>query len=332
MNIRDFRSIIVIVLFATVNLVVIAVSYIKSAEEATLPKLGTAAPDFTEIQGLDYFFSKKGVPQISLAADSMKSEQDEKVEFVAPKGIYNYQKKNKTMRYQALKGFYRKDKQMVWLQDEGKVTSDDSEYFADDIKYYLDKDLIVGKGHVKFSGQDLKTGDEVNINSQKMRAYPEKQHSYFEEQVNGFIQRKKKYEGKTTFSSQKLEFSGLESLAHLEGDVRMTRDNYLITSGKADIFLENYNKSLKYFVLNDDVKVTETMTTPKGVTYRKAFSERLEGFGREEKMILSGAPRVEQGKDVIKGYRITIRENVDLIEIDDSMSDMEIKKKEKKEK
>jgi lipopolysaccharide export system protein LptA len=61
-------------------------------------------------------------------------------------------------------------------------------------------------------------------------------------------------------------------------------------------------------------------------TVRRAYSERLEGFGQEQKMILSGAPRVEQGEDVIKGYRITIRQNIDLIEVDDSMSDMQIKK------
>jgi lipopolysaccharide export system protein LptA len=111
----------------------------------------------------------------------------------------------------------------------------------------------------------------------------------------------------------------------------MKRDNYVITSGKADMFLENFNKTLKYFVLNDDVKMTETLNTPQGVTQRKAFAERLEGFGREEKMVLSGAPRVEMGKDVIKGYKITIRENVDLIEVDDSMSDVQMKRKKTKE-
>jgi lipopolysaccharide export system protein LptA len=74
--------------------------------------------------------------------------------------------------------------------------------------------------------------------------------------------------------------------------------------------------------------MTETLNNPQtGVIERKAFAERLEGFGREEKMILSGAPRVEQGNDVIKGYRITVRENTDLIEVDDAMSDVQMKKK-----
>ena len=78
--------------------------------------------------------------------------------------------------------------------------------------------------------------------------------------------------------------------------------------------------------MNDDVKMSEKMETREGIQTRQAFAERLEGFGREQKMVLSGAPRVEMGKDVIKGYRITIRENVDLIEVDDAMSDVQVKR------
>ena len=77
--------------------------------------------------------------------------------------------------------------------------------------------------------------------------------------------------------------------------------------------------------------VSEKLQTTEGVKERRAFAERLEGFGRDQKMVLSGAPRVEMGTDVIKGYRITIRENVDLIEVDDAMSDVQVKQKKLKE-
>jgi lipopolysaccharide export system protein LptA len=146
------------------------------------------------------------------------------------------------------------------------------------------------------------------------------------------LQRKKKYEGAMTFSSHELQVEGHQSLVQLQGEVNLKRQSYLITAGKGDIYLENFNKSLKYFVFNDDVKVTETIQTPQGTSYRKAFSERLEGFGREEKMVLSGAPRVEHGKDMVKGYRITIREKMDLIEVDDAMSDVETKREDEKKK
>jgi lipopolysaccharide transport protein LptA len=261
----------------------------------------------------------------------MRSQGEELAEFDMPRGIYNYLAKNKTIRYQAQEGVYKKAKDLLTLDGEVKIRSEEADYEATKVKYYFKKDLILGSGGVTFKGVDLKSKDTLEIKADSMRAHPQSQDSIFKGNVNGHFSRKKKYEGKMSFSSQELKMEGLKSLAHLEGDVKMKRSAYLITAGKADIHLENYNKSLKYFVLNDDVKMTETLKTPEGTTQRKAYAERLEGFGREEKMVLSGAPRVEQGQDVLKGYRIILREKIDLVEVDDAMTDVQVKREKKKE-
>lgn len=290
-------------------------------------KAGSMAPEYTIIEDLDYFHLKDNVPQLSLAADKMRSQSEEYAEFDMPRGIYNFQQKNKTIKYEAHEALYKKASDLLTLEKKVKLTSAEAVYQAEKVKYFLKKDLVLGSGNVQFDGVDPKSKDIMHVQSDNMRANPDAQFTKFTSNVKGFMQRKKKYEGKTTFVSNDLQLEGDKSLAHLEGDVELKRQNYLITAGKADFFLENYNKSLKYFVLNDDVKVTETLQTPEGITERKAFSERLEGFGQEQKMVLSGAPRVEYGKDVVKGYRITIRENVDLIEVDDAMSDLQMKRK-----
>ncbi len=290
------------------------------------------APEFTQVEDLDYYHLKEGVPQMSLAATIMRSQGETSAEFDEPNGIYHYLEKNKSMKYKAENGIYRKAKELLTLSGKVKIESEEADYLADKIKYYFKKDLVLGSGGVTFEGMDLKSKDQLEIHSDTMRANPNSQFSHFRGNVKGSMQRKKKYEGKMTFSSQQLKLEGLKSLAHLEGDVKLTRQNYLITAGNGDIHLENYNKSLKYFVFNDDVKVTEKLQTPEGVSYRKAFAERLEGFGQEQKMVLSGAPKVEHGADVVKGYRITIRENMDLIEVDDAMSDVQVKRKDDEKK
>lgn len=331
MKFRDPKSIIIILVYLSVNIFIVMASFRQEDEVSNAGNANKSmAPEYTIIENLDYFHLKGGVPQLSLAADKMVSLGEEQAEFDFPKGVYNYQAKNKTLKYIADFGIYKKDKEVLTLEGKVGVTSDEAQYFANKIKYYLKKDLILGSGDVKFMGDDLKTRDHLVITSSNMRANPEAQFSKFTGNVKGTLQRKKKYEGQLNFASQEMQLEGDKSLAHLEGDVMMKREGYLITAGKADMYLENFNKSLKYFVLNDDVKVTETVNSPQGVTQRKAFSERLEGFGREEKMILSGAPRVEMGKDVIKGYRITIRQDIDLVEVDDAMSDVQMKKQEKK--
>jgi LPS export ABC transporter protein LptC len=333
MRIRNARSIIIISFYSVLNVFIISAALKQNAEEDYSQKApADLAPEFTQIEDLNYFHLKSGVPQMSLAAIKMKSLGQEQAEFTEPKGVYNYQKNKQSMRYQAQEGIYKKSKEVLVLEGEVKVISDEAEYLANRVKYFFKKDLIVGLGAVTFKGIDLKSKDQVEIHSETMRANPKNQISRFKGRVQGSMQRQKKYEGKMTFSSDELVLDGIKSLAHLDGNVKMNRQSYLITAGKADIYLENYNKSLKYFVFNDDVKVAETLRTAEGVTYRKAFSERLEGFGKEQKMVLSGAPKVEHGEDVVKGYRITIRENMDLIEVDDAMSDVQVKRKDDKKK
>ncbi len=329
MKFRDPKSLMIISFFVMLNAFIILKSFTqkKNDVEENLKAKGLTT-EYTVIEDLDYFHIRDGVPQMSLAAETMRSLGEDVAEFELPKGVYNFQDKDKTLRYEARTGIYKKVADLLVLNGDVKLTSDEAKYSAEKLRYYMKKDLVMGSGGVRFEGDDPKTKDHLIITAESMQANPQNQYTKFTENVDGSLERKKKYEGKLTFSSRVMELNGRTSLAQLQGDVKMNRSSYLITAGKADIHLENFNKSLKYFVLNDDVKMTETMQTPQGVMYRKAFSERLEGFGRENRMVLSGAPRVEMGKDVIKGYRITVRENIDLIEVDDAMSDVQVKKKE----
>jgi len=327
MNIRDFKSIIIIFIYFVFNLAIIFIGLTtEPAKNESNQLVRSLAPEFTEISQLEYFHLKDSTPQMSLSAEHMKSQNEEFAEFTVPKGFYNYQEKNKLIQYEALEGIYQKNREILVLSKNVKIHSEKSDYQADHLKYYFKKDVIVGKGNVKFEGEDPKSKDFVSIKSDFMRAKPEAQVSRFKGNVQGSMQRKRKYEGKMTFASSVFEFDGNKSLANLTGGVHLKRDNYDITAGKGDIYLENYNKKLKYFVLNDDVKVLEKLQTKQGLQERKAYAERLEGFGSDQKMILTGAPRVEMGKDIIKGYRITIRENIDLVEVDDAMSDVQVKR------
>ena len=58
---------------------------------------------------------------------------------------------------------------------------------------------------------------------------------------------------------------------------------------KGEIFLENHNKKLKYFVLYDDIKLTEKIRSSGGVMIdREAYAQKLEGIASEDKIILTG--------------------------------------------
>ena len=94
---------------------------------------------------------------------------------------------------------------------------------------------------------------------------------------------------------------------------------------RGNIFLENYNKDLSYFVLNDDVKVIENFKMKGKKVTRKAFSEKLEGFPKKSLIILTGYPKVLQGQDAIVGNKIILRWNNEVLEIIDANSNLKLK-------
>jgi len=327
MSLYHWRSIIIVLIYFAFNLGIIVLSFSGPKLESSITlDHGSKLSDNSEISNLEYFNLKDKNKKISLVADFMSTKDDEFMFFKNPKGIFFTSNNLVPINYQAEIGHYFKKKNQLKLLKNVEVKNEESSYFAQEMQYLINKDLLIGKGEIRFVGVDLKSGDTLTINSNDMKAKPLKKSADFKGSVNGQIQRKRKFEGKTEFQAQELSINGFESLVHLQGEVSIRRENYVINSGEADIYLENFNKKLKYFVLNDDVKVSEKIETPKGVIFRKSFSERLEGFTKEEKMILSGAPRVETGNDVIKGYKITIREKSELVEVEDAISDVEVKR------
>ena len=149
--------------------------------------------------------------------------------------------------------------------------------------------------------------------------------------VTGQIVRRRRYEGRLNFNSNKLSLNRNESKLTLDKDVKIHRNNYHLAAGRGEILLENFNKKLKYYTLYDDVKLIELVKLSTGEKQtRRAYAEKLEAFQAKGEVILTGAPRVEQGNDVIKGYQIVLRENVELVEIDDSQTSFSLKKKRNK--
>jgi lipopolysaccharide export system protein LptA len=184
---------------------------------------------------------------------------------------------------------------------------------------------------VKTKIYSLKTGDKVFIDSQKFVFLGNKYETFiYSGKVRGRIKRKRMYEEGLSFNSKKLYFYKGKLKAHLEGKVLLKYKNFEARAQSGDIFLENYNKSLKYFVLNDDVKVKERLILKGRKVVRKAFSERLEGFPGKSQVILTGYPKVFQEEDTIVGNKIILRWNNEVLEIIDANSNMKLKSNKRK--
>lgn len=129
-----------------------------------------------------------------------------------------------------------------------------------------------------------------------------------------------------SFTTDLMTLSAPKSEVEMKGNVTFKKGNLDASSNQGTLFLENYNKKLKYYSLSDDVKLQETLSLNGKPVMRKAFAEKLEGIISEKKVILTGLPKVFQEKDVIKGNRITIRENIETVEIDDANTNITLER------
>lgn len=72
------------------------------------------------------------------------------------------------------------------------------------------------------------------------------------------------------------------------------------------------------------MKVVEKVLLGRDLIERRAFAERLEGFMSENLVVLTGYPKVFQQQDVIKGNRIILRENNEVVEVEDANTNFRI--------
>jgi len=184
--------------------------------------------------------------------------------------------------------------------------------------YLLKKEFLVCNENVVSTAIDEKTKDTVIINSEKSNGDFKTKYSLYEGNIRGEIIRKLPLEPKTNFFSDSMEFEGLNSKIFLHDNVRVIHKDFDVKSREAMIELENYNKDVKYFTFENDVFLEQKIKEPPYL--RKAYAEKMVGIRSEGKAILTGAPRVVQGRDIVQGNMITLRQGASLIEVNDAVS------------
>lgn len=286
---------------------------------------GRKSIEISTFKGVHYFRSVDLKPNFELRSTKLKITNNDLLDFEKPTGILVGTSKN--INYSANLGhMYQKSKQLK-LSGEVHLSDEKSDYVSDYLRYDGEKKIVYADGNVSSQMVDEKTLDIIKVKSDKLVSHLKTENVHLSGKVNGRIIRKRRYESGLKFKSEIANLNSLESRLDLLKSVKIRRDNYYLRAERAEIFLENYNKKLKYYVLYDDVKLEEKLRLKSGKRQtRKAYSEKLEGHLRSGKVVLTGAPRVEQGSDTIKGYQITLRENVELVEVDDAQSSFSLKK------
>ncbi len=329
----EVRKSVSIVIFACICLIVIGIGFSGNLETSFSVGRGKEANSArkrensqSKFNNIEYFKLENGMPSILLNGEIMLMEGDggskTSVTGISGRAYTNDQQE---IYYTAKEGRWDSDRQMVWLNQEVKMRTDDSEVVSDRATYNMIQGELNYIDNVKTKSIDRKSGDRIFVNSQTARSWPSKKKSRFVGKVDGRIERKRVYEETIYFGSSELELDLNKHIITLERDVSLKKQAFNAEAINGEIHLKNYNKKLKYYVLSDDVKVWEKVKQSGRIVLRRAFAERLEGIVSEDKIILTGSPKVFQDGDVIKGNKIILRSNSEVVEVDDAITNFNLK-------
>ncbi len=272
-----------------------------------------------------YFKIVKNAPSIHMEASQLSLNSRSKwIYFLDPSGRA-FSNDGTPIDYTALKGSLDQSGGRLALEEDVQVISRDSTISSQRMSYVIAQDLLTSTGNVKAKSLNKENGDLVWINSDQLVANPKRREAVYSGNVQGRIQRSRAYEEGISFASDRVALDLNQQHVELLGEVSMKKQQLTAQARRGEIFLENYNKKLKYFVLYDDVKLREKVSAKGERLERKAFAEKLEGIMSEDRIILTGFPKVLQRGDIIKGNRITLRENNEVVEVEDANTNFKLR-------
>ena len=273
----------------------------------------------------NYFKMQDAQAMVQMEASQLSMNSRSKwIYFLDPNGRA-FAQNGAPIDYTAFKGSLDQSGGRLALEENVTVTTDTSVIQSERMSYVIAQDLLTCTGDVKGQSRSKETGDVVWINSEQLVAHPRKREAVYTGNVKGRIQRSRIYEEGITFSSDRVGLNLNDQHITLDGDVEMKKQQLTAQARRGEIFLENYNKKLKYYALYDDVKLREKVVARGERLERKAFAEKLEGVMSEDRIILTGFPKVLQRGDIIKGNRITLRENNEIVEVEDANTNFKLR-------
>lgn len=315
---------VVIFLFFFLNVSIAGLSLFYDFKFEIENNTGEKSEEISEsfFKTIHYFSMNAENPTVDLTASELIINEDSKdLTFFDPKGI-SFGADGLKVNFDSQLGSFKNKQEKLELRKEAHLYTDEMDLKCEKALFFVDQNKAQCFENVQTNSKSKKTGDELKVFSDEMEAYPDRELTTYSGSVVGEVKRKRKYEHPINFKSDIARIDLTQSIVNLNKNVWLKQMGVSATSQRGEIYLENYNKKLKYFVLYDDVNVKEKVVTqgPDGDKefIRRALSEKLEGITSDEMLVLTGYPKVYQLDDVIRGNRIILRRDSELVEVEDA--------------
>lgn len=283
--------------------------------------------DESFLQSVDYYLLDNNQPVINFKSQNLTfSSADAKVLGVKPEGMVFRAYNLEPIHFKAEQTKVNLKQKEIDLDSNVLVNVENVELKSNNMKISINTDSLAMVGNVQTLSTSKDGSEQILVTANAADYQSRTKYFQYKNQVKGTFKRKKVYEESLQFESDLLNFDGLKNYAELKGNIHFSHGHYNVFANNGNVFLENYNKKLKYYSLSDDVRLEERVESEGRIFTRKALSEKLEGFMSEKRIMLTGLPKVFQDGDVIKGNTIIIRENVETVEVDDANTNITLKR------
>ncbi len=297
-------------------------------ETISLSKIqGENAVEYVHLQKgelINYYQLKQQKPLSKFRAHYLEIQNDAVYHFIDPVSHYwtntkgDTDEKNLPIEVSSRRGTLIKTKELLQLSDSVELKQGEQTMSCQNASYRNWDSVFECETNVHTHMVDLKTRDKINAVSDVSTFNTKSNDAELRGSVSGEILRPRSYEPPTLFKAAKINYRAQESKVYLEDEVEVKRQTFFIKSRKGSIVLDNYGpKRPNYFTFENDVTLNQKIPDQPD---RNAYGEKLEGFLPENYVILTGAPRVEQGKDVTRGNRIILYEKTSMMEVEDAVT------------
>ena len=294
----------------------------------------TTGPRQSFLRDVNYYVvDKLGRAEFFLATDELQWDLATNARSAVPAHGQIFRVMDDPIQFAAEEASIEADTGTITLQGQAALNTTDSSLAAHTILYNQKKSLVQALGEVKSWKILPKTKDRLSISAPSATGDVAQQDFAYTQGVEGEITFKRKYLAPVFFKAQEVQFKRQQMLVHLQDQVELAHKNVKVSAWQGEIYLANYHDGGAYYTLSHNVHLRETNPPQKnykhGKTARKdvgrqAFAEQLEGWPREGKIVLTGLPKLMQDNSLIKGRKVTLYQDRELVEVEDATSGLKL--------
>ena len=284
------------------------------------------------LTGVNYYvIDSQGRAELFLATDRLRLDLAKSRWQAAPAKGQIFRVMDDPIQYTAEEVSFNEEGQ-IELRGAAALTTTDASLAAAQISYDQKKSFVQAMGDVQSWKIIPKTQDRLAMTAPVASGDLAQQDFSYAQGVKGEITFKRTYLAPVYFQAREVQFKRPQMLVQLQDQVELAHKNVKVTAWQGEIHLANYHEGGAYYTLGHNVHLVEKEVAEPKRKHRKglkglnrqAFAEQLEGWPREGKIILTGLPKLMQDNSLIKGRKVTLYQDRELVEVEDATSGLKL--------